>query len=171
MYEIDPVTNQVIVGADGQPLQLLREPLSYNNNLLILSPGLDQDGPLQIGPPPVQYPLGRTLTPLSGRSPRYFTRRPVSINTSLPGPRQVTAQNARMVTFKMQGQIASFSQTSQGIWTEQNPEETAQFVEVGRDDSSVYLTRLDGAVNVQIDLHDGIIRVDGRNTHRIDSVN
>lgn len=168
MYEVDPATQQVLTGQDGLPIQLRNEPLLYTNGMLTLSPGPDQDGPLMISAPPPQFPLGRTLTPLGGGSPRHFTRRPVKVNATLPGPQQMTAGNVKMVTFNMQGQPATLSQTSGGIWMERNPEETFAFRETGRDERSVYLTRTDGAVHVQIDLFSRLIRVDGRDTHRID---
>ncbi len=170
MYEMDPATNRVMVGQDGQALQLLREPLAYSNGMLTLSPGPDQDGPLMISAPPPQYPLGRTLTPLAGGSVRYITRRPVKIRgtTTIPTPTLVKGHNVKMVTFKMQGRRSMFAETSTGVWTETNPEETFAYRETRRDEWSVYLTRTDGAGNVQLDLYDKLIRVDGRDTHRID---
>lgn len=47
MFEVNPATGQVNIGSDGQPIQLINEPLSFVNGQLILSPGPDQEGPFQ----------------------------------------------------------------------------------------------------------------------------
>ncbi len=171
MYEVDPATNQVMMGQDGLPIMLQGEPLAYSNGMLTLSPGPDQDGPLMVGAPPAKYPQGKTMTPMTGGAARYFTRRPVKTTqiktVSNSGPKQVKGHNVQKVEFTMNGTPSQFVQIAKGTWVEINPEGATQFQETGRDEWSVYLTRTDGVVKAQLDLYRKMIIVDGRDTHQI----
>ncbi len=75
MFEIDKATNQVLIGDDNQPVQLLREPLTFRNGVLTLSPGPNQEGPFLIGPTAGQ---SQAFTPMGGGAARIFTRRPMN---------------------------------------------------------------------------------------------
>ncbi len=60
----------------GQRIELIGEPLTFQNNILTLSPGPDQEGPYAISPAPAQFPGGQTMTPLNGGQARIFSRAP-----------------------------------------------------------------------------------------------
>ncbi|QDU82824.1 hypothetical protein Pla110_45870 [Polystyrenella longa] len=177
-YEIDPITSQLVIAQNGQPVRLMRDQLVYTNNRLTLSPGNNTQGPFVVTDAPAPLPQGIILAPLRGTESHYLTRKPQPLPgqngqggrlwNGPPGRGRVMGRNVKMVTFTVGPSTAIFYESAQGLWIESNPQGQTIYQELNRDKWSVFLQdRKSGSV-VQLDLNRKVIGLNGQDTFNID---
>ena len=177
-YEMDPITGQLLVGANGQPVRLRRDGLMYRENTLTLFDGNSTLGPFLLTDAPAALPQGIMLAPLDGSAARYLTARPQplvppngwpgQIGNGRPPRGQVKGRNAKQVSFTKGPSTAMIYESTPGVWIESGPNGQFAYQEIDRDEWSVYLQDLAKGAVIQLDLRRRMILQNGQDVFRID---
>ncbi|MCA9039335.1 MAG: hypothetical protein KDA65_03200 [Planctomycetaceae bacterium] len=185
MYEVNPKTEEVVEGENGQPNMLKKEPLTYENSQLILSPGENQEGPYQFKAGPEEFEAAKLLTSADGKDVRLIsknvkevlalaepqttepTTKPTTEPATKPATNSVNGAALKMVTYKSKGATLMIFLDTPGNWIESTPEGRVTYTELGRDAETVFLKANQSSTILEINLKQNVIVVNGQDTHNI----